>query len=206
MGLRCRVEWGLSGLACLACSGDVHPVASPVPADGPPGASAAQPVVEEPLGVAPNAIVLDSLFAGIERGCARSEVLQATLDSLATWDGQVWVPRERVVVSEDVAAAFGKPRRVSTEASHSVVSIPVSGAVFRGLPVTEVVRWMGHENGIHGFAISLDVDQPRADRILRAALNIVDSCSGDPQCPVEPVELTIVDKAGRARLVCDLST
>lgn len=176
----------------LACGGGLDdPNPTPTPASSEPEAADG---------------ALDALFRGIERGCDRNEALSELLGSIAEpTPAGAWAPKPVIKAPQGLAAVFGAPVRSGGDSEHSRFSVPVTNATWHDLPVVRIDRWLGHSNGIDGFAIAIEGDRGRVEAILRSKLTITDSCAGDPDCPMEPAELTFTRSEGVVLAICDTS-
>lgn len=158
---------------------------------------------------APASVSLNAFFAGIEAGCSKNPELQAALDSMGTPGAgySAWTPAASVKTPAALAGVFGAPYLANSDASYSVLAVDVSGATWFGFPVTHISRWVGHGNGINGFAFTVDAPHAQVQAAVTAALDITDSCADDSACPVGPFQMAFeaLDD-GTTDVSCDTST
>lgn len=176
----------------LACGGAGPDAPTPAP-DPQPAAQTAAPS-------------LDALLAGVEAGCGGNERLSDLLASFAEPGPDFsWKARPSVQAPPELAGVFGAPALRSGDDEHSLFSVPVTGATWFGMPVTRIDRWLGHGNGINGFAVVVGGDPATVEATVRSKLTITDSCAGVEDCPMEPSVLSFTPTEGETSATCDTS-
>jgi hypothetical protein len=170
------------------------------------GPDAPSPAPAPAAAATPQAPALDALLAGVEAGCGGNDRLSDLLSSIAEPGPDFsWKARPSVLAPPELAGAFGAPVLRSGDDEHSVFSVPVTGATWLGIPVVRIDRWVGHGNGINGFAVVVASDAATVESTVRAKLTITDSCAGVEDCPTEPSELSFTATEGGTSANCDTS-